>query len=200
MRIIGGEHRGRRLLGPQSRVRGGRPSVTRPITDRVKQSLFDRLASMGALDGGTMIDIFAGTGSLGLEALSRGVERCVFIERDRSARHRLKQNLESLGLSERAVVLGVDALTTGWFDHLQERSAAVICCDPPYELTERSVSVSRVAQLIGALLTVTETDAVLMLRTSKRAVAPSANGWAQPTTHVYGSMALHFYHRLAGDG
>src|SRR5438094_5779339 len=90
MRIIAGEFRGRRLLAPES-------DTTRPITDRVKQSLFDILAPR--MEGATVLDLFAGTGSMGLESLSRGAAAAWFFEADRPALARLRRNIEMLNLS-----------------------------------------------------------------------------------------------------
>ena len=81
MRIIAGEFRGRKLIPPQG-------DATRPITDRVKQSLFDILTPR--IDGARIYDLFAGTGSMGLECLSRGAAHSTFFEADRSALERLK--------------------------------------------------------------------------------------------------------------
>src|SRR5687768_6336297 len=84
MRIIAGEFRGRRLLPPEG------TDVTLPITDRVKQSLFDILAPR--IEGARVYDLFAGTGSMGLECLSRGAAHATFFEADRSAVQRLQKN------------------------------------------------------------------------------------------------------------
>src|SRR5690348_5969140 len=99
MRIIAGEHRGRRLLAPEG-------DATRPITDRVKQSLFDILAPRIA--GATVYDCFAGTGSMGLECLSRGAERAIFFERDRSAVTRLRNNIAAIREEGRSQVIATD--------------------------------------------------------------------------------------------
>src|SRR5215213_11146140 len=88
MRIIAGEFRGRRLLPPEG------ADVTRPITDRVKQSLFDILAP--DIEGARVLDLFAGTGSMGLESLSRGAAHATFFEADRSAAKRLRRNIDTL--------------------------------------------------------------------------------------------------------
>jgi len=106
MRIIAGEFRGRKLLPPEG-------AVTRPITDRVKQSLFDILAPR--LEGALVSDLFAGTGSLGLESLSRGARQAVFFETHRGAVARLRRNIEQLGLPrDRAVVRPTDVFE--WFN------------------------------------------------------------------------------------
>src|ERR1700722_14822203 len=108
MRVIAGEFRGRKILPPQG-------ETTRPITDRVKQSLYDILTPR--LDGAIVWDLFAGTGSLGLESLSRGAQRAVFFETDRSAVARLRRNIEALGLRrDRAIVQATDVFR--WFREL----------------------------------------------------------------------------------
>src|SRR5665213_2141962 len=99
MRIIAGEFRGRNILPPAS-------DVTRPITDRVKQSVFDILTPL--LDDATVFDLFAGTGSMGLECLSRGAKGVHFFEADRSALERLRKNVTALGLSDRATIVAGD--------------------------------------------------------------------------------------------
>jgi 16S rRNA G966 N2-methylase RsmD len=105
MRVIAGEFRGRQLLPPEG-------ETTRPITDRVKQSLFDILTPR--LDGAIVWDLFAGTGSLGLESLSRGARQALFFETDRGAVARLRRNIEVLRLGrDRAVVQPTDVFR--WF-------------------------------------------------------------------------------------
>src|ERR1700674_233430 len=88
MRVIAGSHGGRRLKAPAGRR-------TRPTSERVREALF---AMLGPLGGETVLDLFAGTGALGIEALSRGAGRVVFVERDRAAALALSENLEALGI------------------------------------------------------------------------------------------------------
>ena len=126
MRIIAGEFRGRKLLPPEG------TDVTRPITDRVKQSLFDILAPRIA--GAMVYDLFAGTGSLGLECLSRGAAGVTFFESDRSAIKRLKQNIRTIGAMN-ALVLEGDVFWN--FSSLVARGASprsidILFLDPPY--------------------------------------------------------------------
>src|SRR3954467_11453405 len=105
MRIIAGEFRGRPLLPPQGQ------QTTRPITDRAKQSLFDILAPQ--IDGALVYDCFAGTGSMGLECLSRGAKQVTFFEADRAALARLHQNIAALKVADRARVVPGDLFR--WF-------------------------------------------------------------------------------------
>ncbi|HEX3357796.1 MAG TPA: 16S rRNA (guanine(966)-N(2))-methyltransferase RsmD [Tepidisphaeraceae bacterium] len=128
MRIIAGEFRGRQLLAPQG-------DTTRPITDRAKQSLFDILTPVIA--EANVYDIFSGTGSLGLESLSRGAKFASFFEIDRSAIARLSQNLAALQVSDRARVVPGDVFR--WFDLSVRRpdstnasGADLVFLDPPY--------------------------------------------------------------------
>ncbi len=100
MRIIAGEFGGRRILPPPT-------EATRPITDRAKQSLFDALGDR--VEGANVLDAFAGTGSMGLECVSRGARRVVFVERDRGALLCLRKNVEALGIAGQSVVLPIDA-------------------------------------------------------------------------------------------
>lgn len=127
MRIIAGEFRGRRLLDPAS-------DTTRPITDRAKQSLFDILAP--ELPRAIVYDCFCGTGSLGLESLSRKAKHAFFFERDRSALRRLRQNIETLGVPARATVVAGDlSLTLPSLTPPPEYALAdVVFFDPPYRL------------------------------------------------------------------
>lgn len=124
MRIIAGEFRGRKLLSPES-------DLTRPITDRVKQSLFDIVAP--DLPGSIVYDCFAGTGSMGLESLSRGALRTVFFETDRSAITRLKQNIATLEVEDRAQIIPGDLFK--WFTSARpaaDQKPSLVFLDPPY--------------------------------------------------------------------
>ncbi|HEX8522473.1 MAG TPA: 16S rRNA (guanine(966)-N(2))-methyltransferase RsmD [Tepidisphaeraceae bacterium] len=122
MRIIAGEHRGRKLLPPES-------ETTRPITDRVKQSLFDILTPW--MDGAVVLDLFSGTGSMGLECLSRGAAYATFFELDRSAVIRLNKNIDTLKVRDRAKVVSSD-LFRYFATAPAKADANLIFLDPPY--------------------------------------------------------------------
>jgi 16S rRNA (guanine966-N2)-methyltransferase len=121
MRIIAGEFRGRKLLPPER-------EITRPVTDRVKQSLFDILTPY--LEGAIVYDCFAGTGSMGLECLSRGAKQVTFFEADRSAATRLKKNIETLKVTDQTSIVGGDLFK--WFTSHANGNADLIFLDPPY--------------------------------------------------------------------
>lgn len=121
IRIIGGEHRRRQLKVLD------RPGL-RPTPDRVRETLFNWLA--GDLHGARVLDLFAGSGALGLEALSRGAAHCTFVEKDAAAARLLRENLQHLRLSERARVLHSDALTFCRQTPAQPYDGVFL--DPPY--------------------------------------------------------------------
>ena len=104
MRVVAGEARGRRLVAPEG-------TDTRPTLDRVREAVFNALASQDAIDGARVLDLFAGSGALGIEALSRGAAHATFVDTDRAARRVIDQNLAATGLADRAEVLGTDAST-----------------------------------------------------------------------------------------
>jgi 16S rRNA (guanine966-N2)-methyltransferase len=139
VRIIAGEFRGRRLLPPEG-------DTTRPITDRVKQSLFDILTPL--IPDAIVYDCFAGTGSMGLECLSRGATAATFFEADRSAAKRLEKNIATLDVGERSKIVAGDLFR--WFearaDADKNAGADLIFLDPPYRfLRERPEDLRRLA-------------------------------------------------------
>ncbi|HEV8378062.1 MAG TPA: 16S rRNA (guanine(966)-N(2))-methyltransferase RsmD [Tepidisphaeraceae bacterium] len=140
MRIIAGEFRGRKLLPPEG-------DATRPITDRVKQSLFDILTQR--IEGARVYDLFAGTGSMGLECLSRGATHATFFEADRSALERLKKNIKSLELDSRSHVIPGDLFK--WFStNTATEQANLIFLDPPYRfLKEQPEKLRKLADSIA---------------------------------------------------
>jgi len=120
MRVIAGEFRSRRL----KTLTG---LTTRPTPDRLRETLFNVLAPM--IDGCVFLDAYAGTGAVGIEALSRGARKCVFVEKNRAAVEVIRENLATLGLENRAEVY------TGKAQAVIERASAdIVFLDPPYEL------------------------------------------------------------------
>jgi 16S rRNA (guanine966-N2)-methyltransferase len=121
MRIIAGTARGSRIQAPAGRS-------TRPITDRAKESIFNMVASRGGVDEAVVLDLFAGSGSFGLESLSRGARSATFVERDRRALTVLRSNIERLGFEDRSTVVAgsVETVLSGL------GPADIAFCDPPY--------------------------------------------------------------------
>lgn len=147
MRVIAGRFRGIPLEAPEG-------ERTRPITDRVKESLFNilgsRFGTLATLPDFDMLDLFAGTGSLGIEALSRGARSCVFVERDRAALAALRSNLARLKLGDAARV----STENVWTMRPPEREHGLIFLDPPYRDAEDELKVidllDRIAPCLSA--------------------------------------------------
>ena len=134
MRISAGEHRGRRLQSPKGQR-------TRPTSDLLRQAMFNVVETR--VQGARVLDVFAGTGAVGLEALSRGAAAVTFVERDRQALASLRANLASLGVASRARVIAGDALAALAELARARESFECVFVDPPYdsELALRSVEV-----------------------------------------------------------
>jgi 16S rRNA (guanine966-N2)-methyltransferase len=133
MRVVAGELGGRRLVAPPG-------TSTRPTTDRVREAIFNSLASTGLLDGALVADLYAGSGAVGIEALSRGAERCTFVERDRAALRALDENLDTLDLVERSRVVSADAMAVA-----PTIDADIVFVDPPYDFDAWNDLLERVA-------------------------------------------------------
>jgi 16S rRNA (guanine966-N2)-methyltransferase len=124
MRVIAGELGGRRLSAPRGRV-------TRPTSDRVREAIFSMLGELSGLD---VLDLFAGTGALGIEALSRGAQSAVFVERDAEAIRALRANLSSLALGpQRVHVRRAHALSALQSARRRRETYDLVFIDPPYE-------------------------------------------------------------------
>lgn len=135
MRIIAGQWRGRPLVAPQGQA-------TRPTADRTREALFSMLLSrVGSFDGLAVADLFAGSGALGLEALSRGAASCIFVEQDRAALDALKANAAKLGIRPDIRAASVLALGPA------PAPLDVIMMDPPYGTGAGSVALDRLARL-----------------------------------------------------
>jgi 16S rRNA (guanine966-N2)-methyltransferase len=122
MRIIAGEWRGRKLMAPEGRQ-------TRPTADRTRETLFSMLASrLGSFDEFRVADLYAGSGALGLEALSRGAAHATFVETDRAALKAIEANVTAFGAASRVAIRGVSA------DNLpKSHPFDLVFADPPYE-------------------------------------------------------------------
>ena len=137
MRVIAGEWRGRKLTAPKG-------DATRPTADRTRETLFSMLTSrLGSFEGLYVADLFAGSGALGIEALSRGAAHCLFAEQDRAALDTLRANLDSLGAAPRADVRGCSVLSLG----PAPRTFDLILLDPPYGTGAGHVALDKLARL-----------------------------------------------------
>ncbi|QKS00769.1 16S rRNA (guanine(966)-N(2))-methyltransferase RsmD [Sphingomonas sp. CL5.1] len=141
MRIIAGQWRGRPLVAPKG-------DTTRPTADRTREALFSMLASrVGSFEGLAVADLFAGSGALGLEALSRGAGHCLFVEQDKAALDALRANIAKLGAT------GAEVRATSVLSLAQtQQPFDLILMDPPYGTGAGNVALDRLARLgwVGA--------------------------------------------------
>ena len=151
MRIIAGTHRGQRLVAPKG-------VDTRPTGDRVREAAFNLI---GPVDGASVLDLFAGSGAMGLEALSRGAGRVVFVESDRAAVRAIEQNLERLRL--RGTILHEEAGRALLDEARAGRRYDLVLVDPPYQAYS-----SLQTPLATYLPAVLAEDGLLVVETSSR--------------------------------
>ncbi len=171
MRVIAGELRGRKLVTPEG-------ITTRPTTDKVRLAIFNALHSLDVLDGAGVVDLFAGSGAVGIEAVSRGAARCTFVERDRDALRALRANLEALGLRERTTVVASDVMAQ--LSSLPH--ADIAFADPPYDFT----AWPQLLAGVRADLVVAEAGGEV----------PAADGWEATRSRRYGRTWVTFLERV----
>lgn len=192
MRIIAGRLRRRRLL-----TRGG--LVTRPITDRVKETLFARLEA--ALPGARVADVFAGTGTLGLEALSRGARSVVFLEQDRESAELLRRNVDALGVADEVLCWQTDALRSSYRPQGVDPFLPydLIFFDPPYRLVPTLRDGSPMFRALQRLARpdVSSVAARLVFRVPEHAEFDMPCEWRPEWSLPMSSMEVHVYTRGA---
>jgi 16S rRNA (guanine966-N2)-methyltransferase len=176
VRIVAGSRKGHRIDAPKG-------LGTRPTGDRVREAAFNLI---GPVDGAEVLDLYAGSGAMGLEALSRGAARAVFVESDRSACQTIERNLDKLRL--RGTVLCDDVVRVLTAEGLAGRRYDLVLVDPPYE--EWPALEPRLA---GPLERVVAEEGLLVVETASR-IEPGLP-LEERTSRRYGSARLTLYHR-----
>jgi len=171
VRIVAGEHRGARIFAPKG-------TATRPTSDRVREAAFNLV---GPVEGAAVLDLFAGSGAMGLEALSRGAASAVLVENDRDAVRAIERNVEKLALTgvridQRDVLQALAA---------DRRTYDLILCDPPYGYAEHE-------RLAPYLVRALAADGVLVYETGARE-RPEIQGLRVRTSRTYGSARLTLF-------
>jgi 16S rRNA (guanine966-N2)-methyltransferase len=187
MRIIAGTLRGRRLAPPAG-------TSTRPTSDRVREAIFNVLAhslASGRLEGARVLDLFAGTGALGFEAMSRGARYCLFVEDDAKARALIRHNGEQLGLLGQIKIWRRDATALG--SCAPQPGFDVVFADPPYG---RAMGEKAAAELVrGGWL---NPGAVVVIEEAESSVLPDLTGLELLDVRGYGDTKVHFYRAVQG--
>lgn len=159
-RIVAGSAKGRTLAVPKS--------GTRPTSERVREALFSRLDHMNVLEGATVLDLFAGTGALGLEALSRGAARATLVEKASAAARVASANVRSTGLPARVVTADARSYLCARTGEDLRGDVDLVFIDPPYDIAEADMTA--VLSLLGPWI---GPDALVVVERSTRAPAPT---------------------------
>ena len=171
MRVVAGELRGRKISAPDG-------TTTRPTTDMAREAIFNALTSLDVIVDAAVLDLFAGSGALGIEALSRGAKHCTFIERDREALVCLQDNIKKLGLTDRTTVIRADVLIAA----TKVSGIDLVMADPPYEFKNWQ----------GLLANIT---APLVVAESNREIT-GLNGWESLRSKRYGRTHVTYLRRI----
>ncbi|MDD9205252.1 16S rRNA (guanine(966)-N(2))-methyltransferase RsmD [Georgenia sp. 10Sc9-8] len=185
-RIVAGSAGGRRLQVPRS--------GTRPTSERVREALFSSLQHAGLLEDAVVLDLYAGSGALGLEAASRGAAHVTLVEVSRPAAELCRRNAAALGLTGQVSVAGAKVQTFLRGGPRTEHAAHLVLLDPPYDIAEDALA--EVLQLLtidgGAAAWLTE-DAVVVVERSRRSPEPSwPEGLARTDRRAYGDTVMWF--------
>ncbi len=187
MRIIAGQKRGMRLLSPPGRD-------TRPITDRVKESLFNILYNQGLIEDAVAADLFCGTGSMGLECLSRGARWVTFLDKDRRVIELLKKNIAAARFEDRCKPVTANIFSVGAAPTPEYGLYDLVFVDPPYALSENAQSGSKVAALMELIAQQTRPGGRVILRTHEDALIESHYGsLAEIDSRHWGTMKIAFF-------
>jgi len=186
MRIISGTSRGRKLVTPRNQS-------LRPTSDRVKESIFNVLQDR--VEGRIVLDLFAGTGNLGIEALSRGAKRAVFVEKGRQALRLIQKNLAQLGLEGRSEILPKDVSRA--IGVLKQRGECfdLILMDPPYQ---KGLIQSTLTKLSSH--PIYHKSSILVIEHNRREPIPhGAGGWDVTRQRRIGDTVVSFLTPIGGD-
>ena len=176
IRIISGRFGGRSISAPDGKI-------THPMSDRVRGSLFNIIQT--DIENAEVLDAFAGTGSLGIEAISRGAKNATFIERDRTTHKILIDNIENIGIEDLVKVYKIGLST--WIDQNLNKKFDIIFVDPPYN----DMQFSTVSRLSGLL----KPNGLMVLSYPGRCEVPNLNGIVVVDNRSYGTAALTFYRK-----
>lgn len=180
MRVVAGTVGGRRIAAPPG-------SDTRPTTDRVREAVFNALGSLGVVVDAVVVDLFAGSGALGIEALSRGAAHATFVESDRRAAGVVSANLADLGLADRATVVRRPVASA--LDDLPD-DVDLVLADPPYAFDGWADLFDRLGPRLAP-------EAVVVAESDRGLDLPA--GWGKVRERTYGGTVVTFARREPPD-
>lgn len=176
IRIIGGYYGGQQIEAPKNRR-------THPMSERIRNALFNSLA--GEMADAEVLDVFAGTGAIGLEALSRGAKSVTFVERDRTAQRYLTRNVAKIGVEEKTKI--IRTTVASWLGTKEPQLFDIIFADPPYHDVQFS-TVDRIFDLL-------KPGGIMVLSHPGRGEVPTKTGVVVVDNRSYGNAYLTFYRR-----
>ncbi len=186
MRIIAGSKKGMKLLSPPT-------DTTRPIIDRIKEAIFSVLYKYDVIEGKNTADLFCGTGSFGLEALSRGAEKALFVDTNQKVISTLHKNIEKARFENRSKVIKANAFKVGAPVGFEQKKYSAVFVDPPYILARQTDADSDLAGLLDMLAKQIEPNAVIVVRTEKNInLLQSYGNLAVIDRRIWGKMAVSF--------
>lgn len=188
MRVIAGSAKGIPLCSVKS-------DKTRPILDRVKGSLFNILSDV--IPNSRVIDLYAGTGAIGIEALSRGAVFCIFVEKEKAAIQVIRKNLEVTKLQDKALVLQYDVFEVAQYLEKNKREVDLVLASPPYPFIEKSPYMDKLLIMFSSLCNkhILQPDGLIILqhRTMGFKIPSEASCLELFDTRVYGDTQLSFF-------
>lgn len=186
MRIVGGSHRNRKLVAPKG-------IITRPTSERLREALFN--ICQGYIEGAHFLDLFAGSGAMGLEAVSRGAASATFIDADKSSIQCVKQNVQNLSMEDRAQVFCGDVFSSLEKLMKQGKQYGIIYADPPYATHAATDPVSaRLLKMIDkSTLLMPQGDLFIEESSSVKVLSDELINLKHVSSRQYGHAALHQY-------
>ncbi len=178
IRIIGGLYGGRKIAAPNNKR-------THPMSERIRNAMFNSLA--GEITGAEVLDVYAGTGAIGLEALSRGAKSATFVDKDRAAQRYMTRNIETLGVQNEATI--IRTTVSSWLGTKNPQLFDIIFADPPYWDTQFS-TVQRVFDLL-------KPGGLMILSHPGSSEVPTKTGVVVVDNRSYGNAYLTYYRRDA---
>jgi 16S rRNA (guanine966-N2)-methyltransferase len=176
IRIIGGMYGGRKIAAPNNKR-------THPMSERIRNAMFNSLA--GEIQGAEVLDVYAGTGAIGLEALSRGAKSATFVDKDRAAQRYMTRNIETLGVQKEATI--IRTTVSSWLGTKNPQLFDIVFADPPYWDTQFS-TVQRVFDLL-------KPGGLMILSHPGSSEVPTKAGVVVVDNRSYGNAYLTYYRR-----
>ncbi len=184
MRIIAGKFRGRRLVSASGQS-------VRPMTDRVRQTVFDVLSNRIDFSATSVLDLFSGSGSIGLEAISRGAPHVTFVDNSRESLTCIEKNIASLGCKDQTTIYLADVF---WYLKNAGKAFDLIFVDPPYKLPE----IGSIPEIL-AHSNVVKKDTYIVMEHSRESVVPVSPDYYETTSKQFGQTTLLILRYLEHD-